>query len=352
MRWSSPTPAEPFIGGHGGGRIALQEEDVRTHMGSRSPANLAALRTALNERAADVAIALLGKANGLLSSRHQLRFGHKGSLAVEIGGPKVGLWYDHEKGVGGDLLCLIERLRGDGFREAISYGQDLSNGEPPHPARSPHPLATPTSSGQDNNTRTMVLWNEAASISETPAAVHLDRRRVLEPALAAGASVLRFHPACPFAGSTRLPCMLALLCDIRTDEPRAIHRTALTPAGHKIGRMMLGPKSGAAIKLCPDAAVATGLVIAEGIETALSGIQLGWRPAWSVVDAVGIAKFPVLPGIEALIILVDNDESGTGQRSAMECSDRWTKAKREVLRVIPRRSGTDFNDVVRKRGIA
>jgi hypothetical protein len=69
--------------------------------------------------------------------------------------------------------------------------------------------------------------------------------------------------------------MLALLRDIRTNKPRAIHRTALTPAGGKIGRMVLGSKVGAAIKLSPDDAVTMGLAIAEGIETALSGMQLG-----------------------------------------------------------------------------
>ena len=116
--------------------------------------------------------------------------------------------------------------------------------------------------------------------------------------------------------------------------------------------MVLGPKVGAAVKLSPDDAVTMGLTIAEGIETALSGMQLGWQPAWSVVDAAGIAKFPVLSGIEALTILVDNDQSGTGQRRAIECSERWTKAGREVLRVIPRRTGDDLNDIVRKKAVA
>ncbi len=146
--------------------------------------------------------------------------------------------------------------------------------------------------------------------------------------------------------------MLALLRDIRTNEPRAVHRTALTPKAEKIGCRVLGPKVGAAVKLSPDEAVAIGLTIAEGIETTLSGMQLGWQPAWSVVDAAGIAKFPLLSGIEALTILVDNDESGTGQRKALECSDRWTKAGREVLRVVPRRAGDDVNDIVRKRAMA
>jgi hypothetical protein len=130
--------------------------------------------------------------------------------------------------------------------------------------------------------------------------------------------------------------------------PRERHRRG----GDKIGRMVLGPKDGAAVKLSPNDSVTMGLTIAEGVETALSGIQLGWRPAWSVSDAAGIAKFPVLPGVEALTILVDNDESGTGQRRAIECSDRWTKAGREVLRVIPRRSGDDLNDIVCRRAVA
>ena len=131
-------------------------------------------------------------------------------------------------------------------------------------------------------------------------------------------------------------------------RPRERHRRG----GDKIGRMVLGPKDGAAVNLSPNDSVTMGLTIAEGVETALSGIQLGWRPAWSVSDAAGIAKFPVLPGVEALTILVDNDESGTGQRRAIECSDRWTKAGREVLRVIPRRSGDDLNDIVCRRAVA
>jgi hypothetical protein len=49
-------------------------------------------------------------------------------------------------------------------------------------------------------------------------------------------------------------------------------------------------------------------------------IQLGWRPARSIGNAAGVAK--------------------------------WTKAGREVLRVIPRSSGNDLNEIVRKWAIA
>jgi putative DNA primase/helicase len=140
--------------------------------------------------------------------------------------------------------------------------------------------------------------------------------------------------------------MVALYRDIKTNEPKAIHRTALTPGGEKIDRKALGPKGGCAIKLSPDEDVTEGLTIAEGIETALAGMALNFRPAWALGTAGEVAKFPVLSGIECLTILVDNDASGTGQTSALECSRRWTSMGREVFRVVPTATGTDIADVV------
>jgi hypothetical protein len=61
----------------------------------------------VNARIADLARALLGEPNRVLSTATQLRFGNKGSVAVEIDGPNAGKWFDHEHGVGGDGLELI-----------------------------------------------------------------------------------------------------------------------------------------------------------------------------------------------------------------------------------------------------
>ncbi len=312
------------------------------------------IAAALTTRAAEVARALLGEPNRPLSSKREFRFGRKGSLAVVTQGTKAGSWYDYENDVGGDLLDLIRREHNGSFRTAIQYAHRFIDHLPliraSYSASAQCQMGATDKVSAGNQRRALELWEDGLPIAETLAARHLAKREIVE--LAIRSEVLRFHPSCPYGERERHPCMLALLRDIRTNEPCAIHRTALTSAGDKIGRMVLGPKVGAAVKLSPDDAVTMGLTIAEGIETALSGMQLGWQPAWSVVDAAGIAKFPVLPGIEALTILVDNDESGTGQRRAIECSDRWTKAGREVLRVIPRRSGDDFNDIVRKRAVA
>ena len=96
-----------------------------------------------------------------------------------------------------------------------------------------------------------------------------------------------------------------------------------------------------------DDSAAEGLSVAEGIETALAGMALNFRPMWALGNAGELAKFPLLSGIECLTILVDNDASGTGQASAIECSRRWTSAGREVFRVVPTAVDTDMADIVR-----
>jgi putative DNA primase/helicase len=336
-----------------------------------SQIDLALLRASLISRAADVAITLLGKPNDALSSRRELRFGNRGSLAVATAGEKAGCWYDHENGAGGDLLQLIQRVHGGDFLAAITHAQKILGSAPLQiTTRSPRPIPTPTPSGENERSNASValaLWKEAVPIASTPAARYLHWRRVLEPALAAGDGVLRFHPACPFKGATRHPCLLALRRDIKTDQLRAIQRTALseallraivrttfsdfTKAGGKIPRMTLGPKAATAIKLSSDEVVTQGLAIGEGVETVLSGIVLGFTPAWAVGDASNLKNFPVLAGIECLTVLVDHDASGTGQRAALECSARWTGAGCEVRRVLPKQVGKDFNDIVLARAI-
>jgi putative DNA primase/helicase len=211
--------------------------------------------------------------------------------------------------------------------------------------------------------RALTLFDQAVPIIKTPAAAFLEFREVVEPALEAGDTVLRFHSDCPFGEGHRLPCMLALMRDIQSNEPRAVQRTALTPnltravsritfaefvrTGGRVARMTLGPNTGTAIKISSDEEVTEGLGIGEGLESVLAGMRLGFRPAWALGGASGVKSFPVLSGIEALTILVDNDANGVGQGAAEACSRRWIDAGREVFRAIPNHTGDDFNDVLR-----
>jgi putative DNA primase/helicase len=215
----------------------------------------------------------------------------------------------------------------------------------------PHIVPTPRNEPESAPSAfPMQLWSEAIGARDTLAEKYLRMRGLVLPDNCH--DVIRFHPTCPFGVGTRRPCMIALYRDIRSNKPKAIHRTALTPEGEKIDRKVLGPKAGCAIKINADADVSQGLTIGEGIETSLAGIALNFLPVWALGDANEISKFPVLSAIECLTILVDNDVSGTGQASARECSRRWTSEGREVFRVVPAAIGQDMADIVRGRAVA
>lgn len=186
------------------------------------------------------------------------------------------------------------------------------------------------------------IWDEARDPVGTIVEKYLDSRGLeLHPDIAG--TVIKYHPTCWF-GLEKLPCMVALFRDILSDEPIAVHRTALTTDGRKLDRRMLGSVANAAIKLDADANVTNGLTIGEGLETALSGRQLGFRPTWSVGSAGAIARFPVLHGIEALTILTEDCEANS--RAVESCGNRWLAEGAEVILVAPK-SGKDLNDALR-----
>jgi putative DNA primase/helicase len=122
------------------------------------------------------------------------------------------------------------------------------------------------------------------------------------------------------------------MTDAATNEPTGIHRTYLHPDGIKRERKMLGRQG--VVRLSPDEDLTMGLGIAEGIETGLRILLSGWSPAWCATSGGGIARFPVLSGIESLTIFVDDDE--TGMKAAHESAERWSAAGREVRIAHPK----------------
>ena len=239
-----------------------------------------------------------------------------------------------------DWLMMVEGLDRDAAIELLANWQAPSS----HPRKN------------EDNTHTfanaMRLWEQAQPIAGTPAIQYLaDVRRIDTGALPAGIeTALRFHPRCPFGPGTRHPCLLALMRDGVADAPTGIQRIALTPevlAGGEVERRMLG-RAGV-VKLWP---AASSLVIGEGLETVLAAAtRIPYRgaplqPAWSTLTSGELSTFPVLPGVERLIILVDHDINGAGQLAATVCTERWSRAGRTVVRLTPERAGADFNDLV------
>lgn len=214
-------------------------------------------------------------------------------------------------------------------------------------ASSPRLVASPEPDDRERIAQASAIWMGAGEPQGTPVEAYLASRGLSLP------SAVRWHPSCPFGKSTRTGCMVALVVDIETNEPRAIHRTSLTADGRKVevggyDRLSLGPIMGGAIKLWPDETV-TGVVgIGEGIESTLSLNRipdLAALPVWSVLSANGVRAFPVLPGIETVFVAVDMDEAGVS--AAEDLGERWYWSGRDVVFIEPRQPGQDLNDLVR-----
>jgi putative DNA primase/helicase len=199
----------------------------------------------------------------------------------------------------------------------------------------------------DNYKRAMAIWSESRGPRETLVEVYLGSRGLELPGEAAGEAI-RFHCSCWFR-KERHPAMVCLVRSIATNEPQAIHRTALMPDGTAIKRngktfrMSHGEIAGGAIKLDPDEAVTQGLCIGEGVETCLAGRQKGLRPVWSLVSTGGIENFPILPGVEGLHIFAENDPNGASAGVVEVCAHRWYEAGRDVIIVEPD-AAKDLND--------
>jgi hypothetical protein len=197
------------------------------------------------------------------------------------------------------------------------------------------------------------IWREASPIAGTAGASYLAARGI-DLDQVPGRGGLRWHSRCPWGACDYVPCIVARFTDVMTGEPCGIHRRPVD--GQK--PRTLGPMKNCIVRLWPDDMVIKGLVLAEGIETALAaatrithrGTLL--QPAWAAGNAGNIETFPVLGGIEALTLLVDHDASGSGQYAAADCARRWLAAEREVIRLTPKTIGDDFNDIVKKRGVA
>jgi putative DNA primase/helicase len=303
-------------------------------------------RQELRGIAPEIVRSVLGEPNQNLSQKGQLRWGRKGSFALNVDGAQKGLWFDHETRTGGDIINFIAVQHGCSTAEAIRIALGFIGAQVGMLPTCHRELVA----GVDDAVRiaqALAIWHSGVLLRDSLGEAYLRQRGIEVPD--AAHEVLRFHPSCPFR-RTRAPALLGLIQDIVTGEPLGIHRRELTAdAGAAGAPMSLGPKSGGAVRLSGEVAGAE-LTIGEGVETCLAAVMLGFGPVWSVVDASGISGFPVLDHVRRLTILVDHDLSGTGQRVAAECRERWLAAGKPVRRVMPETPGHDVNDLLLAHG--
>lgn len=191
--------------------------------------------------------------------------------------------------------------------------------------------------------RAQTVWNESTPIEGTLAELYLRRRSILG-CLPDG---LRYHPACWHPTAQRLPALVAGISEISRSDIVAVHRTYLQASGDKAtitpAKAMLGPAAGCGVQVSRGAGP---LVIAEGIETALSlaeGLTDHAPHTVAALSTSGVSglRLPDLP--HDLIIAPDGDAAG--EKAAETLANRASKLGWRV-RILPAPGrGLDWNDV-------
>ncbi|MEM7498133.1 MAG: toprim domain-containing protein [Pseudomonadota bacterium] len=188
-------------------------------------------------------------------------------------------------------------------------------------------------------------------LEDTLATDYLESRSIALPR----ANALRFSPSCwhgPHACS--YPALVARVDRVGEDRPVGIHRTYLslraTKIAHDPARLALGPIRGAAVRLVEGQGA---LLIAEGIETALSAAVFAAPPGasiWAALTASGLAGLMLPAAGGDLIIAPDNDAVGLAAATALE--DQASAAGWTVSRRAPPEAYGDWNDVAQSAGAA
>lgn len=188
------------------------------------------------------------------------------------------------------------------------------------------------------------IWRETLPAEGSPVQAYLKGRGydgMIPP-------VLRFHPRLFHASRTYHPAMVAAVTLWPSKTISGVHRTYLTTDGLgkaplSPNKMMLGMLKGGAVRLSP---IGTKLILAEGIETALSCFYATNIPTWSCLSTSGMMGVVVPPPEITSEIIICADGDAAGQHAADKLAKRLHGTGYTVRMASPPQ-GQDFNDILR-----
>jgi hypothetical protein len=282
------------------------------------------------------------------------RYRSHGSLKIDFG---RGTFADFESGEAGGVLAFIEHVCGENARawlERQGFAAPVQSPSPPRAARgrkadSGAELRGLTDEEKARADAARMIFERAQPIDGVDEVDgYLAARGGLD--VSGCKSELRYSPATVWE-SERRKCLLVAYRSLDTDDITGINRILVDEPERwpRTQRKMLGVVRRSAIKLAP---ITNVLAVAEGLETAIAANMLGYGPAWAVGSAGAVANLPVLPRIERLILIAENDESDASRRATDRCGGRWLRVGRKVTRIWPEQGCSDLNDELILKGKA
>ncbi len=215
-----------------------------------------------------------------------------------------------------------------------------------NPQQAPKAPVRPSTADREAKTRTALakrIWSECRPSADTLVERYLASRGItMEPP-----PTIRFHPGLKHGPTGLLiPAMVAAVTICPSHEAVAIHRTFLKADGSDKApitqnKMMLGPCKGGAVRL---AVSGDELVLAEGLETAMSVLQSIGKPTWATLSTSGLKAVRLPPEARMVIIAADGDQ--VGEKAAMTAAKRLLGEGRQV-KIARAPWGLDFNDLLR-----
>ena len=281
------------------------------------------------------------------------------TIAKALGGHPVGRgWVAHcpahddqtpslsiADGEGKILICchagcsqaeVIAALRRRGL-----WGRGRLGAAPNAAAKQRHDTKADEASDRQRTEMALGIWAETQPATGSLVETYLRARGINIPSPPS----LRFHPVLKHSSGGRWPALVAVVTQGAEGEPIAIHRTFLSPDGRGKApidrqKMLLGPCRGGAVRLGP---VSDRLMIAEGIETALSAMQATGQAAWAAMSAPALRSLDLPPVVREVIVLADGDDAG--ESAAKTAALRWRREGR-LVRIARPPAGADFNDML------
>jgi phage/plasmid-associated DNA primase/phage/plasmid primase-like uncharacterized protein len=314
----------------------------------------------LNARMDELSLHLLGRPNETLSTTRQLRYGRKGSLAIEIDGEKAGTWFDHEQGKGGDALSLIEKQCGLHNGAALDWARDwlgLSSIKTKETDHEKKLVVQPKSSAvgpqgetdcppppEQRAAKVADIVSKCTTVEGTSTQFYLRKRAItVQPP-----DCIRFRPyACGGFGA-----LVALATDDQGDV-LAVQQIYLTNDGKKapvdVVKRTNKAVDGWASKAAVRFAGTQPIVLTEGVETGLSVWQATGQETWACLGISNIARAP-LPEKASVIIARDGDIPGSKADNQIARAVSTLQARGFSVAVATPPEGQDFNDLLLGEG--
>jgi putative DNA primase/helicase len=254
---------------------------------------------------------------------------HKPSLSLSLNEEGTLLAHCY---AGCSFPDILSALRARGFLEKSDFLERRDVFQAPQSPKEPNKMA-------------LRIWHESVHAEGTHVETYLRSRGIQGPI----PPTLRFHPSLFHTSRTYHPAMVGAIAVWPSKTVAGVHRTYLTPDGTdkailSPNKMMLGLIKGGAVRLSP---IGTKLILAEGIETALSCFYATNIPTWSCLSTSGMMDVVVPPLEITQEIIVCADGDSAGQNAADKLAERLHRTGYGV-RMAPSPQGQDFNDILRE----